>query len=151
MQLGHYVSLLHRAQIDLTAAYGEVGSEHRDEPDVSIECSKFSAQSIRIACRLEPFVSRYGSVDEDEPDRLHRVLFDGTRTGPLALLRDLHDLYLMVCECDISWTVVAPGAQGARDDDLLQAAHTCQPQTGVQMAWIRSRMKQAAPQALVVV
>jgi hypothetical protein len=151
MQLGHYVSLLHRAHVDLTAAYGEVGAAHRDEADVYIDCGKFGAQSERIARRLEPFLSRYGSVEEDEPDRLHRTLFDGTRTGPLALLRDLHDLYLMACECDISWTVVTQGAQGARDKDLLQAANECQPQTGVQMAWLRSRMKQAAPQVLVVV
>ena len=151
MQLGHYISLLHRANVDLAAAYREVGSAHRDEPDVEIDCSKFAAQSLRIARRLEPFVRRYGAVDEDEPDRLHRTLFDGTRTGPLALLRDLHDLYLMACECDISWTVVGQGAQGARDSELLQVVNDCHPPTEVQMAWIRSRMKQGAPQVLVVV
>ena len=57
----------------------------------------------------------------------------------------------MVCECDISWTVVAQGAQGARDGELLQAVNDGQPQTGLQMAWIRSRMKQAAPHVLVVI
>jgi hypothetical protein len=33
-------------------------------------------------------------------------------------LRDLHDLYLMAAECEISWTVIGQAAQGVRDNDL---------------------------------
>jgi hypothetical protein len=56
----------------------------------------------------------------------------------------------MAAECDISWTMVAQAAQGARDPNLLGVATACQAHTTIQLAWIKTRMKQAAPQALVV-
>jgi hypothetical protein len=99
---------------------------------------------------LEPFARRYAEEAPDEPERLHSELFGGTRTGGLGLLRDLHDLYLMATECDISWTVVGQAAQGARDSDLLAVVRDCEGETAIQLAWLRTRMKQAAPQALVV-
>lgn len=68
----------------------------------------------------------------------------------MGLLRDLHDLYLMACECDISWTIVGQAAQGARDEDLLGVVTACEEETAIQLKWLRTRMKQAAPQALVV-
>jgi hypothetical protein len=56
----------------------------------------------------------------------------------------------MACECDICWTLVGQAAQGARDDDLLEVVHSCEGDTALQLQWLRTRMKQAAPQALVV-
>jgi hypothetical protein len=99
---------------------------------------------------LQPFVDRYGEDADTEPERLHRALFEGSRKGPFGLLRDLHDLYLMTCEAEIAWTVVAQAAQGARDEELLGVVHDCEQQTATQRAWLRGRIKQAAPQTLVV-
>jgi hypothetical protein len=45
---------------------------------------------------------------------------------------------------------VGQAAQGARDRALLEVVPGCEGETAVQLAWLRSRMKQAAPQALVV-
>ncbi|WP_218671457.1 hypothetical protein, partial [Microbispora sp. GKU 823] len=70
--------------------------------------------------------------------------------GGLALLRDLHGLYLLATECDLSWSVVAQAARGLRDDDLLDLARHCAAETAVQLLWLRTRMRQAAPQVLVV-
>ncbi|HEU5149332.1 MAG TPA: hypothetical protein VFU19_02475 [Iamia sp.] len=150
MQLAHYLGLLHRAQIDLGRAFREIAEAHGDEPDVAIQCTRLAEQCADHADRLEPFVDRYGEEADDEPDRLHSELFQGTRTGPIALLRDLQDLYLMAAECDISWTLVGQAAQGARDEELLDVVHGCEGETAIQMQWLKSRMKQAAPQALVV-
>lgn len=82
------------------------------------------------------------------PDRPQGT--ERTRTGGLGLIRDLQDLYLMAAECDICWTVVGQAAQGARDSDLLRVVRTCEQETATQLKWLRTRMKQAAPQALVV-
>ena len=68
----------------------------------------------------------------------------------MGLLRDLQDLYLMANACDIAWTMVGQAAQGARDGDLLEVVEGCEGQTAVQIKWLRTRMKQAAPQALLV-
>lgn len=151
MQLAHYLGLLHKAQLDLAEAFGQVAEAHREEPDVFVECRMLSARCTEHATRLQPFAQRYGEDEEDEPDRLHRELFSGTREGPLGLLRDLHDLYLMAAECDISWTMIGQAAQGARDEELLGVVTSCEQDTSIQMKWLRTRMKQAAPQVLVVV
>ncbi|MCW3841826.1 hypothetical protein ONA70_17130 [Micromonospora yasonensis] len=150
MQLAHYLGLLHRAQQRLGDAFGQVGAAHREEPDVFHTCEKLAAQCRGHAEKLDPFARRYAEQAPTEPDRLHSELFSGTRTGPLGLLRDLQDLYLMAAECDICWTVVGQAAYGARDEELLSVVRSGEQETAIQLKWLRTRMKQAAPQALVV-
>ena len=150
MNVAHYLGLLHKAQVDLAAAYREVAEAHAAEADVFHLCRRLARECDDHAERLHPFVGRYGEDAPDEPDRLHSELFQGTREGGLGLLRDLHDLYLMAAECDMAWTLVGQAAQGLRDDDLLAVVEGCEQQTAIQLKWLRTRMKQAAPQALVV-
>jgi hypothetical protein len=150
MNLAHYLGLLHRAECELADAFEEVGTGHRDEQDVFHTCAKLAKECREHAQQLAPFAERYGEEAEDEPERLHSELFAGPRSGGLGLLRDLHDLYLMTCECDITWTLVGQAAQGARDRQLLETVQACEGETAIQLAWLKTRMKQAAPQALVV-
>jgi hypothetical protein len=150
VQLAHYLGLLHRAQVNLAAAFREVGEAHADEADVFVLCGKLAKECDDHAERLEPFADRYGEDAPAEPDRLHSQLFSGTRSGGLGLLRDLHDLYLMATECDIAWTLVGQAAQGARDEELFEVVQACEGETATQLGWLETRMKQAAPQALVV-
>ena len=56
----------------------------------------------------------------------------------------------MAAECDICWTVVGQAAHGARDEDLLEVVGACEQETAIQLSGCARRMKQAAPQALVV-
>lgn len=150
MQLAHYLGLLHKAQVDLAAAFREVAEGHADEADVFHICNRLAAECDGHAERLGPFVARYGEDAPEEPDRLHSEIFRGSREGGIGLLRDLQDVYLMAAECDITWTLVGQAAQGARDTDLLAVVQACEGETAIQMQWLRTRMKQAAPQALVV-
>ena len=150
MHLAHYLGLLHQAQVDLAAAYREVGHAHADEPDVFHICENLARDCDGHAERVEPFVDRYGEEAPQAPDRLHADLFSGTRSGPLGLLRDLHDLYLMAAQCDMAWTLVGQAARGLRDEALVAVVQSCEGETATQMRWLRTRMKQSAPQALVV-
>jgi len=145
-----YLGLLERAQGDLGDAFEEVARAHDDEVDVVTHCLRLAGQCRGHAEALAPFGDRYGEEADDEPDRLHSELFRGSREGGLGLLRDLQDLYLMACECDICWTLVGQAAQGTRDTELLDVVHECEGETTVQIKWLKTRMKQAAPQALVV-
>jgi anaerobic selenocysteine-containing dehydrogenase len=99
---------------------------------------------------MGPFVERYGEAAPAEPDRLYHELFDETRSGGLGLLRDMQDLYPMANACDISWTMIGQAAQGLPDRDLLEVVDSCEGQTAMQIKWLKTRMKQAAPQALLV-
>lgn len=150
MHVAHYIGLLHKAQVDLGRAFREVADGHADEPDVEHLCEKLARQCDGHAEQLEPFVDAYGEDAPDEPDRLHSDIFQGTREGGLGLLRDLQDLYLMASECDICWTLLGQAALGLRDHDLLEVVKACEDETSIQLKWLRTRMKQAAPQALVV-
>jgi hypothetical protein len=150
VHLAHYLGLLHRAQEELAKAFREVGEAHGDEHDVFHQCARLARQCDRHAEALAPFAERYGEDAPDEPERLHSTLFDGTREGQLGLLRDLHDLYLMAAECDMAWTLVGQAAQGARDTELFEVVQSCEGETAIQLKWLRSRLKEAAPQALVV-
>lgn len=150
MHLAHYLGLLHRAQTELAEAFHEVADGHEEEPDIFVTCKNLAAQCEDHARQLEPFAKRYSEESPEEPERLHSELFQGIRSGGLGLVRDLHDLYLMAAECDISWTVIGQAAQGVRDNDLYAVVQRCEGETATQLKWIRTRMKEAAPQALIV-
>ena len=150
MHVAHYLGLLHRAQEALAAAYREIAAHHGDEPDVEHLCEQLAARCDARAEALAPFAARYGEEAPDEPERLHSEIFKGTRSGPLGLLRDLQDLYLMAAECDVAWTIVGQAAKGLRDDALVTVVTAAEQDTAIQLKWLRTRMKQAAPQALVV-
>lgn len=149
MHLANYIGLLHRSEQELRDAFREVGDAHREEVDVFHTCHNLAEECERHVDRLERFAKRYGEEAPDEPERLHSQLFGGSREGGLGLLRDLHDLYLMASECDIAWTLIGQGAQGARDEELLEVVHSSESETSTQLLWLKTRMKQAAPQALV--
>jgi hypothetical protein len=56
----------------------------------------------------------------------------------------------MAQECEIDWEMVGQGAKAARDQDLLETVTECMEQTAVQVKWLKTRIKEAAPQALTV-
>jgi len=49
-----------------------------------------------------------------------------------------------------TWMVIAQGAQGLRDRELLEIAQHSGAEAARQIAWLDTRMKVAAPQALIV-
>lgn len=150
MHLANYLGYLHRTEIDLAEAFRKVGEGHAADADVYHTAETLARQCEAHSDGLAPFVERYGEESPTEPDRLYHQLFDGTREGGLGLLRDLHDLYIMANACDIAWTVIGQAAQGARDTELLSVVESCEGQTATQIRWLKTRMKQAAPQALLV-
>jgi hypothetical protein len=150
VEVAHYLGLLHRAEENLAAAFREMAEGHAEEADVHHTCTKLAKRCDEHARRLAPFADRYGEEASDEPDRLHSEIFSGTRSGGLGLLRDLQDLYLMAAECDIAWTLVGQAAQGLRDRELLEVVVGCEGETAIMLKWLRTRLKQTAPQALVV-
>lgn len=150
MHLGHYLRLLHTAQGNLADGFRTVAEGHPDDADIFHLCGKLAGQCDAHAEQLAPHADRYADEAGDEPDALHSDIFRGPRSGGLGLLRDLQDLYVMAAEVDIVWTLVGQGAQGARDDELFSVVTACEGETAMQMKWLRTRLKQAAPQALVV-
>ncbi|MCS7483484.1 hypothetical protein ACFFQW_47960 [Umezawaea endophytica] len=149
MHLATYVGLLHHAERTLADAFRQVGEGHGDEPDVRSTCVVLAGACDDHVERLAPVVNRYGEHAETEPERLRVTALEGTRSGAVGLLRDLQDLYALASFVDITWTVVAQAARGLRDSDLLDVVESCERDTDRQLTWLRTRVKQSAPQALI--
>jgi hypothetical protein len=150
MMLPVYLGLLRRAEQALAASFREVAEGHGAEPDVYHLCETLAKQCDQHEQALAPVIDRYGERPDDEPERLHAVALSETRSGPLGLIRDLQDLYLVASLVDMTWMMVKQAALGLRDDELTRVVAQCDGQTKVQLAWLTTRMKQAAPQALIV-
>lgn len=58
--------------------------------------------------------------------------------------------YLLASYVDITWTLVGQAAKGARDVDLVDLIDRCDHETSTLVSWLRTRLKSAAPQALLV-
>jgi hypothetical protein len=159
MKLGPAVKRLHEAELALADQFRVIGERHPLEHDVYHQAHTFAKQCREHAEQLEPIADRYGKdveTDEDDEggvfDSLRRtagaVLGRRPESGML-LLRDLRTLYLAAQETLISWVIVRQGAMAAKDQQLVNLAKKCQPETDLQMKWVLTRIKTAAPQVLM--
>lgn len=150
MHLANYLGYLCQSELDLAEGYRKVGGAHAQEADVYHLTHTLAKQCEAHAEKLKPFVESYGEEKPEEPEQLYHEFFEQTRSGSLGLLRDLQDLYIMANACDISWTMIGQAAQGLRDGKLLEVVTSCETETHNQIKWLRTRMKVAAPQTLIV-
>jgi hypothetical protein len=150
MHIGNYIGLVHKSEQDLAEAFREVAKHHGEEPDVMQMCKKLAAWSENHVSNLQPFITRYSEEKNREPDKMKKALFAGPRKGGLGLVRDLHDLWLLANEVQLCWIVLLQASKALRDVELELACQQFDKQTQQQLEWLLTRIKQAAPQALVV-
>jgi len=150
VHVGNYLGLAHGSEERLVDAMMQVAEHHRDEPDIYETCQLLASWSGKHLEHLGPLVQKYGEQKDPEPDNMEKALFHGPRQGSLALLRDLHDLWLLSQQVQLCWTVLEQAAQALRDEELERVCQECSKQTRRQTAFFLTRIKQAAPQALVV-
>jgi ferritin-like metal-binding protein YciE len=150
MHVGNYLGLVHASEQQLADALLQVAQHHHDEPDVEETCELLASWSRQHLTQLNPVIERYAEAKSDEPERLTQTLFQQPRTGSLALLRDLHDLWLLANEVQLCWSVLEQASKALRDRELESLCTECSAQTKRQVNWLLQRIRQAAPQALVV-
>lgn len=150
MHVGNYLGLLHTSEQQLVDALLTVADHHGDEPDIYQTCQLVASWSQEAIESLKPLIDRYSEEKNEEPERLSQALFTGPRTGSLALMRDLHDLWLLANEVQLSLGVLSQAAKALRDKELEAFCDRFSAQTKRQITWLHSRIQQAAPQALVV-
>jgi len=145
-----YIGLVDHSEKTLAESLRAVAAGHARSADVFHSCHTLAAWSDEHRERLAPIITRYGEADVDEPERLHAAGLAQTRDGEIGLLRDLQDLHVLATLVQTTWTVIAQGAQGLRDRELLDTATSANGETSRQLTWLNTRMKMAAPQALIV-
>jgi hypothetical protein len=149
-----YVRLAHQGEQTLADSFRTVGNGHAKQADVFHLCETLAKMSDSHVAQMAPIARRYDDErvgdDVDEPERLHAEGLAQIRQGQIGLLRDLQDLYVLATFIQTTWTVLTQGAQGLRDQQLLKVATSANADTARQLAWLNTRMKAAAPQALIV-
>jgi hypothetical protein len=152
--LSTYLGLADHTERTLAESFRVVAEGHAQAPDVFHTCHTLAGFSDGHRRQLAPVVERYGEQrtgDEvREPERLHAAGLAEVRSGEVGLLRDLQDLHVLATLVQTTWTVIAQAAQGLRDRQLLDVATDAGRGTARQLSWLTTRMKAAAPQALVV-
>jgi hypothetical protein len=56
---------------------------------------------------------------------------------------------LLASYLDMAWMVVGQAAKGARDQELIRTVEQYDKETASQQQWLMTRLKAAAPQALL--
>lgn len=149
MHIAIYLGVITDAERTLASSWRTVADGHAAEADVHHLGHLLAGQCDSHVDALAPLVSRYGTQPDAEPERLAAQGLAEVRGGPVGLLRDLQDLYLLASFVDITWTLLGQVGRAVRDTELLSVVGRCDKQTAVQLSWLRTRLTQAAPQALV--
>lgn len=150
MHLPTYLSFLAAAEQRLAASYRQVAGGHPHEPEVAYPCRHFEFRCTAHTEALAPVISRYADLGPVEPDRLSPPGLVAASHGAIGLLRNLQDLYQLATLVDSTWSLVGQAAACARDRDLIDVVADCHPEITTQLAWLRMRMRAAAPQTLLV-
>jgi hypothetical protein len=149
MHIGTYLELVHKGQQDIVKAFHMVADKHGDEPDIEGTCKLCASWSEGLVEKIKPFAVRYPEHKDDEPDRLLSEFFKKKRTGALALLRDLHGVWLMANEGEVAAILLRQAAAGLHDEELIAVCDEIEKTSKRQISWLLTRMKSAAPQALI--
>jgi hypothetical protein len=161
-KVGIAIERLQAAELDLADDFRKVGERHAVEHDLYHLTATLAQQCEAHVERLRPFAERFEAPREHEPDdggavagvlaTVRRTLSElmGRQPTGLVLLNDLRHLFVAAQDVGILWVIVAQAAQALRDADLLGVCTECHTESIVQMHWLLTRIKTAAPQALTV-
>lgn len=149
MHMATFLGLVHKGEQHLADALTTVAEKHLDEPDIPVTCKLLASWSREHAQKLQPILDRYGEQPVVAPLLLHTLLFKGPRAGTVGLLRDLQDLLLLANDVHGNWAVLSVAAKAVRDVELQTAAKELSGQTLRQLDWLKERIADAAPQALI--
>ena len=150
MHIGNYLGIAEAGEAQLAEAFRVVSKHHAAEPDVEQMTELLATWSDENQARLAPLVARYKETREAEPDALRKPLFHGPRSGGMGLVRDLHDLWLLGQEMTLTYELLKQSGLALRDEEMLGLVAAATAQTARQVTWLRTRIDQAAPQALAV-
>lgn len=161
-KVGMALKQLYEAEEELADEYVKVGERLAAEHAVWYDCRRFAEQCHRHAETIRPFAAaheeRLPPADEDTVGetttatlrhKLSEVLGRRSESG-LLLLHSLRQLYLQAQEVSFHWIIAGQLAQATQDDELLAVVDELHRETLTQIKWLKTQVKQASPQALVV-
>jgi hypothetical protein len=148
--IAEYIGLANNGEKNLIEAFQRIKAHHAFEPDVVGMCDKFTMWSEHHLEVLEKLANQYGKQKNDEGDEISDALLSKSRMGSFGLLRDFHNLSTLVHDTQMSWIALLQAARALRDARMEAACTECGTELKKEMMWLQTRIKNAAPQVLVV-
>jgi hypothetical protein len=147
------------AELQMAGELRKVGERHAAEADLYHLGHSLARQCGDHLRRLAPFAERYGAApagDTNGTPPLVRALREktgrllaGTEVAGVGLMHDLRELYLCAQEAELNWVILFQAARAARDPELIEVVQSCHEQAEARGKWLRTRIKESAPQVYV--
>jgi hypothetical protein len=159
MKLDKAIEDVQDAEAELAKELRAVGERHAVEHDLYHLGHTLAKQCAEHLARLAPFGELYGASPADDrigesPALLETLrhksaeLLGRSEMSGVLLLRDLRNLYLTAQDAEIAWVILAQAAQAVRDRELLQEVSLCHEEAEARGKWLRTKIKESAPQTL---
>lgn len=159
MKLGRSVRDVQDAVSELASDLHTLAERHAADHDVYHVARALARRCADQLALFAPLAERYGvpargADAADSPSLLATLrersaaLLGRSELSGLLLLRDLRNVYLAAQEAEIAWAILAQAAQALRDPELLQAATLGREDAEACGRWLRTRIKESAPQVL---
>ena len=158
MKIGVAIDAVQDAELELAKQLIALAEKHQQESDVyhmSLARAHVCADHI---WQLRPFVEPYEAHAVDVGEATTPGFLDTLRqsmkaigqqpVAGLALLHDLGDVYVLAHRVEIDWIVLQQAAKAARATELLAVTGTCAEEAEQTWKWLRTRIKETAPQAI---
>ena len=158
MKLDLAIEELHRSEDHLVTVLTSMSDKHKADHEVFYVCRDMAGWSRTHVAELARVGRDFGldldPAASDEPGLLENLKqraseMTGRRSTPgLLLLADLRHLYREAAGTSVDWELLAQGAQGAKEQELLDVAERCHPQTLRIARWANGYLKVTSPQVL---
>ena len=157
MNMHKAIEDVHDAEAELSKRLRVTGERHAGESDVYHLGHTLARRSAEHLQALAPFAERYGAKPApDDLDASPSVLETIRRRGAqvigsseaagLILMADLRELYLAAQHAELAWVVLLQVAKAKRDAELIEVVTRCHEEAEMCGKWLRTRIKEAAPQ-----
>lgn len=159
MKLDLAIEELHRSEDHLVTVLMSMSDRHKADHEifyVARDIARWSQDHVQALAAI----GRHSDAELDaQPEgdpsllaSLRQKASDavGRRPEPgLLLLADLRHVYREASGVSLDWELLAQAAQGARQQELLELAQRCHPETLRQVRWANAMLKVQATQVLV--
>jgi hypothetical protein len=158
VKLDMAIEELHRSENELYTVLLSMSDRHRVDHEVfhvTRDMATWSEQHVAelagagrdFGLELDPEARHVAGLIERLQQKAAEMM--GRRSAPgLLLLADLRHLYREASGTSLDWELLAQGAQGAKNKELLDLAERCHPQTLRVSRWANAKLKESSPQVL---
>jgi hypothetical protein len=158
MKLDMAIEELHRSENELYTVLLSMSDRHKVDHEVfhvTRDMARWSEQHVaelagageEFGLELDPEARNVSGLVERLQQKAAEMM--GRRSAPgLLLLADLRHLYREASGTSLDWELLAQGAQGAKNKELLDLAERCHPQTLRVSRWANAKLKESSPQVL---